>query len=518
MNASSRPDAARSSSLPPSDSFATPDDVDALETDALDPLDEEIAAYLDGELDDDARAAFERRLAEDPELQARVDVERSAWDALSLLDVAEPNERTLEETVARLDAETQTELRALSAALPRRRLVCFVGVFLSALLLAALGFVVFSSLFPDVQTRRARDCRVVERLAQLEIVGDFDYLTALDASRLFDATSPSPAPPFPNAAPAPPRKSFEELSQDRVFYRLQQKFERLDRETQNRRRALYRQIVAAPNADELWRLLDRYCAWFSVWPNDDEREKLLAAPIPERLEIVRRHFAFARTFAERRRDDAPRTPQKPRPVFPTRRSNEDDRRETSPQIRAFRNALPEELREVDLAAVGEKYDEFLRARQGYGGKRDAALAFLTAESSEKIVGALDEKARGYLRALGEEERSAALGLLVTLAFWEREERSSFKATRPFQNDERTNPPFGARPFAEQDAQRRDAVRELAETLRNLPPELRDRVTARPADEIRGYLWATHWRFANDGFSPDGRPAPNGSPRSEPPKK
>ncbi|MBR4832843.1 MAG: hypothetical protein IKU86_00720, partial [Thermoguttaceae bacterium] len=328
--------------------------------------------------------------------------------------------------------------------------------------------------------------------------------------------------PFPADAPAPPLRSFEELSQDRVFYRLQQKFERLDGETQKSRRDLYRQIVDAPNADELWRLLDRYCAWFSVWPSDDEREKLLAAPIPERLEIVRRHFAFARMVAERRRDDANLPRQNAgSPAFSPSRPNGSDRNDASPQIRAFRNALPEKLRDVDLAAVGEKYDEFLRARRGYGGKRDAALAFLTEESAENIVDALDENARDYLRGLGEEERSAALGLLVTLAFWEREERSAFKPTRPLQNVERANRPFDARPFADRDAQRRDAVRELAETLRSLPPEFRDRVTARPADEIRGYLWATHWRFANGGFSSERRDGdrfpPSGPPPFESPK-
>ncbi|MBR4833821.1 MAG: hypothetical protein IKU86_05740, partial [Thermoguttaceae bacterium] len=94
---SSRPRDETPSSAPTFDPFATPDDAEIFETDAeldeLDPLDEEIAAYLDGELDADARAAFERRLAEEPELRARVDEERSAWDALSLLDVDASNDR-----------------------------------------------------------------------------------------------------------------------------------------------------------------------------------------------------------------------------------------------------------------------------------------------------------------------------------------------------------------------------------------------------------------------------------------
>lgn len=513
------------SPLRPDDAYLSDFDAEldacAPETDAeLDPDDEEIVAYLDDELDAEARAAFERRLAAEPELRARVDAERSAWNALSLLDVAAPNENLPDAVVERLDSETQTELLALSTALRRRRALRVLFFGSTALLLAALGFGVFSFLFPDAQTRRERDFRVVERLAQLEIVGDFDYLTALDASGLF---APSPPPPFaprpPQSAsraalaPPPPPKTFEELSQDRVFYRLQQKFERLDPATQERRRALYRQIVDAPNADALWRLLDRYCAWFSAVPSDDDREQLLAAPIPERLEIVRRHRDFSRRVAERRRDGANRFA-----------SDAAERRVDTPRIRAFRDALPAELRDENLDEVGRKYDEFLRAERRYGGKRESALAFLARETPEKIAASLSEKARDYLRDLSDDERSAALGLLVTLGFWERQDRV-FKSTRPFQNDEREGQDFAAAPL-ERDAQRRDFIRELAETLRKLSPEHRDLVTSRPADETRAFLWATHWRFAfrnanrssrSDGSnSPDAAPSPSApnSPRRD----
>ncbi len=519
MNSPLRPDDAYFSNLD-----ADLDD-DAPEPDAeLDPIDEEIVAYLDDELDPESRAAFERRLDDDPELRARVDAERDAWNALSLLDVEAPNENLPDVVVERLDDETQTELRELSASLRRRRALRVLWFGSVALFLAALGFGVCSFFFPDVQTRRERDFRVVERLAQLEIVDDFAYLTALDASGLFAAPPrpprsqpgpPRPEPrrfePAPNVPPTPP-KSFEELSQDRVFYRLQQKFERLDAKTQDRRRALYRQIVDAPNADALWQVLDRYCAWFAAFPSDDDREKLLAAPIPERLEIVRRRRDFARRLAERQRDDANR---RATPNANARTSEGAERRDDSSRIRAFRDALPEELRDENLETLGQKYADFLQTKRGYGGKRESALAFLTDESSEKITAALSEQARSYLRSLSEEDRSAALGLLVTLAFWEREERS-FRPSFSFPNGDRAHQSFALQPF-ERDAQRRDYIRELAETLRKLPPERRDFLTSRPADEMRGGLWATYWRFAfwNANRSPRSA-GPNSTERAAPP--
>ena len=588
MNSPIRPDDAYSSELnaeladsaPEIDAELAPVDGENVAglDDELDPDDEAIVAYLDDELDPEARAAFERRLADEPKLRARVDAERSAWNALSLLDVAAPNENLPDAVVERLDSEAQAELRELSASLRRRRALRVVLFGSTALLLAALGFCVCSFFFPDLQTRRERDFRVVERLAQLEIVGDFDYLTALDASGLFapnpprpasrptpprspgaprfpgapdfpgapnfpgvpnspgvpnfpgapnsprfsnSPESPRPEPPFDRAAPADaqtPPQSFEELSQDRAFYRLQQKFERLDAETQARLRALYRQIVDAPNADELWSLLDRYCAWFSATPSDDERARLLAAPIPERLEIIRRRRDFARRFAERQRDAANRFA--PQPTSDAQTVDAGERRADSPQIRAFRDALPAELRDENLEPLGQKYDEFLQAKRDYGGERENALAFLTEESTEKITAAFSDKARDYLNALSEEDRSAALGLLVTLGFWERQERafqSTRQSTRHFQRNGRENASYFASRPLERDAQRRDFIRELAETLRKLPPERRDFLTSRPADEMRGVLWATHWRnvFRNADRSPRSDASPTSTP-SRPP--
>ena len=143
MNPPNRPDDVYFSDLDaPLDDYATDTDAE------LDPLDEEIVAYLDDELAPEERVAFERRLADDPALRARVDAERSAWNALSLLDVDAPNDRLPDAVVERLDAETQTELQALAASLRRRRALRALWLGSTALLLAALGFGLFSLFFP----------------------------------------------------------------------------------------------------------------------------------------------------------------------------------------------------------------------------------------------------------------------------------------------------------------------------------------------------------------------------------
>ena len=53
----------------------------------VDPIEEEISAYLDGELTPEERA----KIANQPELKARVEEERLAWDALEALEADDPD-------------------------------------------------------------------------------------------------------------------------------------------------------------------------------------------------------------------------------------------------------------------------------------------------------------------------------------------------------------------------------------------------------------------------------------------
>lgn len=534
MKTSSRPNAPEFADWNADDSPLESEAFDENEFDAapLDPIDEELAAYLDGELDATERAAFERRLADDADLRRRVDDARSAWDALDLLVADAPNPELTATTLERLNAETQTELTALETAEKRRRRLRRAVNFVVAGLFAFVGFAAFGAMFPDVQTLRERDCRVVERLAQLELVGDFDFLTKLERTELFAAPRPTfgapkpnvpgPTAPLspgqtPNLVDASPRfetpKSFDELSRDRVFYRLQQKFERLDAQTQNRWRELYRQIADAPNAETLWRVSDNFCAWAAAFPNDADRERFLALPVDKRLaETQKRVAETERFFAERQKFVERRPEPNERP---------DENATESPTTRALRSALPENLRDENMIPISEKYLAFTQSfnpDDDCDCRRDGILEFLKKTPESDLLAQLSENARRYLENLSPTERSSALGLLVSLSLCEREERRSFKETRPFQARERG---FGGRPNGDGfNGERRrdyraDPLGELAETLRDAPPPVRDYLTSLPAAEMRGFLWATHWGFTPFGAAEKTAPNAPPEPRAEP---
>lgn len=236
------------------DDFDSLDLVDDQDKDDLDddfdstPLDEtelQIAAWLDGELDDEERQEFEKRLENDPQLRARVESEKNALDALNLIDdddKIDPDSQVVDKTVEKLNAQTQGELKALQTEKIRRRRTAFLSQGIVCVVLCVLGFETFNLFFPSLETRRRKDAPVVERLQQLESVGTFDYLVALDQSHILDLWRQTQkeafeifAPPSEKKnepAPVVASKTYDELLQDRVFYRLQRRFESMDSQTQ----------------------------------------------------------------------------------------------------------------------------------------------------------------------------------------------------------------------------------------------------------------------------------------------
>ena len=65
------------------------DDESTLDDEPLDEVDLTIQEYLDGELPEEERVAFEKKIADDPQLAERVRAAKSAFDVLDALDEQE---------------------------------------------------------------------------------------------------------------------------------------------------------------------------------------------------------------------------------------------------------------------------------------------------------------------------------------------------------------------------------------------------------------------------------------------
>lgn len=142
-------------------------------------LDEQLVAYLDGELTPAEREQIEHLLASDPGVRRRlVELERS-WELLDELDRPEPDDAFVRTTLEMAAVEAGDDLQATRSqlrALRRRR-------WLSGLLAAAgagvAGFLLVAWLQPDPNAALLRDLPVLEHLDQYRAVGDIEFLELL---------------------------------------------------------------------------------------------------------------------------------------------------------------------------------------------------------------------------------------------------------------------------------------------------------------------------------------------------
>jgi len=487
------------------------DDAESL----FDPLEEEITSYLDDELTSEERQDFERRLESDSCLKERFEKHCSAWNALELLVDVSSNVDVTESTVKRLNSETQTELAKLDKQKTRRNRLFFTVCSGASCVFVFFGYFLFSLFFPDVQKQRVTDRNVVSRLAQLEAIGDFEYLAALSRTDFFAKHSPqdalsreseSPQSPIKSQIKTEDERSYEELLQDRSFYRLQQRFERLNEPSKERWRLLWKKIEASPNKELLLKTLDNYSEWLTNFANDEERERLQTESVSERIADVHRkneelarfwdHFSFRRQNDQfnnwTQKSEGKTTSQNQEK---TSSLSPDDSAQSTPfatQMFMLRNLLPEELRREDFRSVYLKYELFCR-NSGLDEKDDGILDFLKADVN--VYDQLSESAKSYLSSLPEDERRSALSLITALCVSEKNASDYYRqnafrrSTTPSRYGFRGEVNGGGfRNINRQNV----SIRELANDLRNANSRVRDYITSQPSSEAQALLLGLHW--------------------------
>ena len=461
----------------------------------LDEIDLAIQEYLDGELSDEARVAFEERIANEPWLAERVEAGRNAFEVLAALDeqmeLSSEETDLTERTVDRLNNEAKAELDAIKARRDAmRRRGKFVAVAVPVLFLL-VGYGVFAAFAPNPQRQRERDAAVVERLIQFEAVGDFEYLQALADADLFEKWRQSLLPEIEsrggwrreNVVSAEVRnRPYAELVKDSTFYRLQRRFEALDRETQDKYRKMRRQIDASPEKEKLLQTLDDYAGWVVFSTSYSDRARFASIPIPARIQEIRRRLDAALRFM-----DSVRQRQGFRRPNDQSENRENSGRNAGPGS-SLRAALPPSLQRENFQSIYDKYVKFrseVKNRGDDSSRRDDVLDFLAATDQNELTADFSQESKRELDELDAEQRSSVMGLIVSLSFIENAGR--FVQTRPFQNNDARF------------RRRTGSVQELGETLRKANPRARDYVTSLPPLEARGALMSLNWGVANGNF-------------------
>jgi len=150
-------------------------------------IDEELVAYLDGELDVSGAARVERRLADDAAYRARLAQLQRAWDMLDTLQRSEANDDFARSTVEMIAVQAVDDAKTGHMRAVRQRSLAWVGIS-AAVLLAATGGYFFLQWTLDQPNRElVRDLPVIERIDEYRDADSVEFLQQLHREGLFAA-------------------------------------------------------------------------------------------------------------------------------------------------------------------------------------------------------------------------------------------------------------------------------------------------------------------------------------------
>jgi anti-sigma factor RsiW len=150
-------------------------------------LDEQIVAYLDGELDREAATQVERRLAEDPAYRARLTKLQQAWDLLDNLGRTEADDDFAHSTVAMVAVKAEGDTVDAVEVARRRRNLVWAGMAALALVAAITAFLVVDRSLNSENRALVRDLPVIERIDQYTNIDSVEFLQRLQKEGLFAA-------------------------------------------------------------------------------------------------------------------------------------------------------------------------------------------------------------------------------------------------------------------------------------------------------------------------------------------
>jgi hypothetical protein len=227
------------------------------------PLDEELVAYLDGELDAEGARRIEALLASDPEVRRRLHAFERTWDLLDDLDTAPAGEPFMQTTLEMVAVAARQDAERDKADAPRRRRRWWFFAGLSLLAAVACGFFAVAAYDPDRQL--VRDLALLEDLDEYRQVDSIEFLRRLRDEKLF-AKDPADLPKsdaLDGETAASRRQRIKEMSLDEKeqLLRSEERLSAMPRDEQLRVRRLHDDMQNAPDRDELRAIMHEYCEW-----------------------------------------------------------------------------------------------------------------------------------------------------------------------------------------------------------------------------------------------------------------
>ncbi|MGY8770576.1 MAG: anti-sigma factor family protein [Pirellulales bacterium] len=149
-------------------------------------LDEQLVAYLDGELVDEQRAEVESRLASDETFRRRLQELDQTWELLSELPVAEVDEENFtRSTVEMIAVAASQEVEAYQEDTRKKNWLQYTGAFFLGVVACYVGFLLIHQLTSASNQQLLTDLPVIESIDEYQRVEDIDFLELLEQEGLF---------------------------------------------------------------------------------------------------------------------------------------------------------------------------------------------------------------------------------------------------------------------------------------------------------------------------------------------
>ena len=157
---------------------------------------EDLVAYLDGELDDEAGTRIEQALAGSPVARHEVEMLTRTWDLLDLLPEEGAGPEFTERTLSAARAEGAViPLRDRPAAVLARKAGVALGWAAALAGCGAVGYLAAHRWVPRETDAVVEDYPLLEDLPRLRDARSAEFLRALDRTGALNAARPFPPPP-----------------------------------------------------------------------------------------------------------------------------------------------------------------------------------------------------------------------------------------------------------------------------------------------------------------------------------
>jgi anti-sigma factor RsiW len=150
--------------------------------------DEELVAYLDGELDVESARRIEQRLASDEGTRRRLRELQNSWDMLDDLPRSEVDVKFAQSTVSMIAVRTAEE-KAFAESRFVRRLGRWALAAAGMICAATLGYWTVHTISTADDRQLMRDMPVIENMDMYQSAESIDFLRQLSQSGLFNEES-----------------------------------------------------------------------------------------------------------------------------------------------------------------------------------------------------------------------------------------------------------------------------------------------------------------------------------------